>query len=630
MSKNLTANYSNGYVLAGTAASPLTVNAGVTVANTSGAAIGSALTSYVSVANNGTVTGSGGYGIHLAGPGGVANLGSIAGKGGVLTTGSLALYNAPGANIVGQKYGVGALKAAGSVDNAGVIHGSAYGGIYFGQGGVLTNQAGGTIGAGYYGVIIRAAAGSVSNGGTIVSSSQGRGGGVALTAGGTVANAAGAVIADGWIGVQDGYFVTHTITEAPALTVTNSGAISAADGKGDGAAVWLHGPGVVINEPGASIQAATNGMVVGGPLNGLANGGFGVVAYYQTTLINYGTVGGAAFSFDASNTASAFSNLIEMAPGATFQSEVLATNATASSTPLGTLILLSGASAGTVSGFGAKYVGFSAVALGTGADWSLGGTVASGRVIDFAGSHSGLLMLANPGSMQATVFGFGAGDTLALAGVSATGLSLSPSNTLTVEGAGVTLAFNPGQDFSATPFVYQVSGGETLLTVQCFAAGTRIATDRGPVAIEELAEGMRVVTARGGIAPVQWLGRRHVDCRRHPRPRDAWPVRIRAGAFGEGAPVRDLVLSPDHAVFIDQVLVPVRHLVNGTTIGQEQVDEVTYWHLELPAHDAVLAEGLPCESYLDTGNRAAFSCYTPPLDCEAPMRMAGRRRPPGW
>lgn len=36
------------------------------------------------------------------------------------------------------------------------------------------------------------------------------------------------------------------------------------------------------------------------------------------------------------------------------------------------------------------------------------------------------------------------------------------------------------------------------------------------------------------------------------------------------------------------------------------VSVVTYIHVELPAHDVVLAEGLPAESYLDTGNRAGF------------------------
>jgi hypothetical protein len=68
-----------------------------------------------------------------------------------------------------------------------------------------------------------------------------------------------------------------------------------------------------------------------------------------------------------------------------------------------------------------------------------------------------------------------------------------------------------------------------------------------------------------------------------------------------------VLLSPDHAVFIDGALIPIRYLVNGSSIARQQVDEVTYCHVELPAHGVILAEGLPCESYLDTGNRSAFA-----------------------
>jgi hypothetical protein len=57
---------------------------------------------------------------------------------------------------------------------------------------------------------------------------------------------------------------------------------------------------------------------------------------------------------------------------------------------------------------------------------------------------------------------------------------------------------------------------------------------------------------------------------------------------------------------MDGVLIPIRYLINGATIVQEPTDAVTYWHVELPQHDILLAEGLACESYLDTGNRNAF------------------------
>jgi hypothetical protein len=60
-----------------------------------------------------------------------------------------------------------------------------------------------------------------------------------------------------------------------------------------------------------------------------------------------------------------------------------------------------------------------------------------------------------------------------------------------------------------------------------------------------------------------------------------------------------LYLSPDHAVYLNEVLIPVKLLVSGTSIVQMARDEITYYHVELPQHDVLLAEGLPVESYLD-------------------------------
>ena len=145
----------------------------------------------------------------------------------------------------------------------------------------------------------------------------------------------------------------------------------------------------------------------------------------------------------------------------------------------------------------------------------------------------------------------------------------------------------------------------------CFHQGTRLATSGGTVAVEALRVGDLVLTQSGAARPVVWLGHRRLDCRRHPRPRAVWPVRIRAGAFGQGRPARDLRLSPDHALFLDGVLIPVHCLLDGISIAQEQAEIVVYWHVELARHDVLLAEGLPCESFLDTGNRAAFGGVGP-------------------
>jgi collagen type I alpha len=181
------------------------------------------------------------------------------------------------------------------------------------------------------------------------------------------------------------------------------------------------------------------------------------------------------------------------------------------------------------------------------------------------------------------------------------------------DGKGDTIINIPG-DGAVTLAAYGFSPSLTntefnVGTPTCVCAGTMIATPDGEIAVEVLRAGDAVVIARDeqrSYAPVVWIGRRHIDCRHHANPNLVWPVRIAAGAFGTGRPHSDLWLSPDHALFLDGVLIPVKHLVDGKTIVQVPVDEVAYYHVELPRHDVLLAEGLPVESYLDTGDRANF------------------------
>jgi hypothetical protein len=92
------------------------------------------------------------------------------------------------------------------------------------------------------------------------------------------------------------------------------------------------------------------------------------------------------------------------------------------------------------------------------------------------------------------------------------------------------------------------------------------------------------------------------------------PVRILAGAFGPGLPERDLRLSPDHALFIDGHLIEAKTLVNGVTVIVEQNTRyVTYHHIETAQHDVVLAEGLPAETFLESGNRQNFESDAAPI-----------------
>jgi Hint domain-containing protein len=78
-------------------------------------------------------------------------------------------------------------------------------------------------------------------------------------------------------------------------------------------------------------------------------------------------------------------------------------------------------------------------------------------------------------------------------------------------------------------------GFQFTVTPECFRTGTRILTERGEVAVEVLRVGDRVHTVLDGIAePITWIGRREMDCARHPKPRQVWPVRVAAARLGLG------------------------------------------------------------------------------------------------
>jgi hypothetical protein len=231
----------------------------------------------------------------------------------------------------------------------------------------------------------------------------------------------------------------------------------------------------------------------------------------------------------------------------------------------------------------------------------------AGGTVQFA-SDSGVIEVdeATPGAVfGATPDGFGFTDvvryTQPIASVRYSGSTSSGQLTVSFTGGGsqqLSFANIPSTDF--THNAISVSDDEVIIA--CFAVGTRVLTDAGERAVERLRVGDRVATVLGGkLARVRWIGRRRMRA-----PGAASPLRVAAHAFGENQPRRDVLLSPDHAVSVDGLLVSVRHLANGMTVRREEVAEVTYFHVELDRHEVVVAEGLACESYLDTGNRGAF------------------------
>ncbi len=221
----------------------------------------------------------------------------------------------------------------------------------------------------------------------------------------------------------------------------------------------------------------------------------------------------------------------------------------------------------------------------------------------------GVLLLDKIGGFAGTITSFLGGDSFVITGGTLSNLGVSNSNTLTFSDSGVNAGGGGidqiifGAGVSAANF--NIVNGNTV-QVACFAAGTRIGTAAGWTEVENLAPGDLVATDDGRLEPVVWIGSRAVNCEAHPAPETVWPVSISAGAFGSGLPARDLWLSPDHAVFVSGGLVPVKLLINGGSIAQVKRSSVTYYHVELPRHDVILAEGLAVESYLDIGDRMDF------------------------
>lgn len=158
----------------------------------------------------------------------------------------------------------------------------------------------------------------------------------------------------------------------------------------------------------------------------------------------------------------------------------------------------------------------------------------------------------------------------------------------------------------------------TTFDVICFASGTNIMTPTGARPIEGLDVGDMVVTVDNGIKPILWKGIRSFKDLQDPKSEALRPVRIIAGALGNGLPQRDLLVSRQHRILVrskvaqrmfgaHEVLIPAIKLtaLPGVHLDKKST-EVTYVHVLLDAHEMILAEGTPAES-LYTGAQALRS-----------------------
>lgn len=191
-----------------------------------------------------------------------------------------------------------------------------------------------------------------------------------------------------------------------------------------------------------------------------------------------------------------------------------------------------------------------------------------------------------------------------LTGISNQTKSYTFNSTVTVPAGSYTI-----QAFASSSTTYPGGTSIGLDPIQnlCFMAGTMIGTPDGEAAIETLNLGDLVLTSDGVAKPVNWLGKQTVSTV-FADPIRRLPIRVRAGALAENVPSRDLLVSPDHALLVDGVLVHASALVNGTSIIREaNVPEIfVYYHVELDDHSLILAENTPAETFVDNVDRRNF------------------------
>jgi hypothetical protein len=625
---------------------------------------GAAVTDSGRLSNAGTIAG---VNVTVAASGTLINTGAllIADAGGAVTlvAGGVVENNGSNAQLNGRLGdGVDATGGSAVVTNGGTIVGKYYG-VSLNSGGTVTNT--GTISS-YYdaGVFIAGNGATVTNTGTIAGGSDGVGIKMTGTVGDRVILGAGSVI-DGTVqgsvlGIQYNYpnAVLELAPGRAGVTGTLSGFATNFTGFGtiavDAGASWvldssntIHphygvtdagtltnagniwtpvtvtGSGTFINTstvtnviPQLSYTTLTSGGVVDNAAGASMESVY--VSGGPGTITNAGVIRGStvAVSF-----AGAYADRVIVDPGAEFGGTVQGGTGT------NVLELAAGTvgATGTLSGVGSEFTNFGTITIDDDASWELAGAT-TGQAVTL-GSDS-LLEIGTPGSFTDAIGGFDASNALDLLGlpfvigatasISGDVLSVESggvTDTLTVTGVPADTALSVTDDGSAmngsmVEFLssdYQSGGGLSNVGSPCYCRGTRIRTDRGEVAVEDLSIGDRVVTASGASRPIRWIGRRsHAGRFLAANPKNR-PIRFAAGSLGRGLPHRDLLVSPNHAMFVGGLLIPAACLVNGDTIAQDRcLTRVDYYHVELDSHDLLLAEGTPSESFLDDDSRGMF------------------------
>ncbi len=164
--------------------------------------------------------------------------------------------------------------------------------------------------------------------------------------------------------------------------------------------------------------------------------------------------------------------------------------------------------------------------------------------------------------------------------------------------------------------------------------GVPIETPYGPVPVSRLKRGDTVITSAGETVPVLRTVRQTMPARGSLRP-----ICLRAPFFGLRhdilvAPHQRLVIGGSQVEYMfgtEAALVPARHLVNGASAYYaEGPDLVTYHHILLPDHAAVMASGCPLESLYIGRLRRKPEALAASILSDVPHRTLPEHARPIW
>ncbi len=502
---------------------------------------------------------------------------------------------------------------------------------------------------------------SVSSGGVALATNISAGGTETVSAGGLASRSY--VSSGGVLQVQSGATASATMVQSSGQEVVSGGGVSVAAVIGVGGLEYVFGQTSAAQVTSGSQVVQSGGVTQGSVLSGgtqtVSAGGNAsgtVVRAGGVQMVTGGLASGTVVSSGGAEVLQSHGGAIStvLSGGVLSAGSGTNTNGTmvssggveilVNATALGTTVFQGGrqvigssgdalatsvSSGGVVVTSMGGYIGSSTIGAGGSAVVMSGGKIAysviSGGLIDVqsGGSTTGIVFAGTGGTLETEGTGFGAGasisgfvigDRINFANVAydaGGSVSLGSKNVLSFVENGYTYTFqlDPMQSFAGMYFHLVSDQGTDVVvdTTPCYCTGTRIATPLGEIEVERLAIGDLVVTAGGAHRPVRWIGHRRYAGRFANTNPAALPVCFTAGSLGGGLPVRDLWVSPKHAMFLDEVLVPAECLVNGRSVFRAvSVAEVEYWHVELGSHDVLLAEGAPSESFLDDDSRGMF------------------------